>query len=68
MMDKIRKHSNSEGMIYFNKKMNSDSFENMTSKAIIMLLYDAKESEKFDDLTFPYNKFQILSHYHAHEE
>jgi hypothetical protein len=67
MMDKIPKPSNSEGIIHLNKKLDSDSFENMSSKAIIMLFYDAKESEKFDDLTFPYNKFQTLRHYHAHE-
>jgi hypothetical protein len=53
-------------MIYLNKKLDSDSFKNMTSKAIIMLFYDEKESAKFEDLTFPDDKFQILSCSHTH--
>jgi hypothetical protein len=44
-------------MIYLNKKLDSDSFENMT-----LLFYDAKESAWFVDLTSP-KQISDLSHY-----
>lgn len=66
MMVKIQKPSNSEEIIYLNKCWIL-TFLKHDLKGHQHVIYDAKESEKFDDLTFSYNKFQILSHYHVHE-
>jgi hypothetical protein len=54
-------------MIYLNKKLDSDSFENITSKAITMLFYDAKEFAVCKP-NLPSQQISNLRHYQQHEK